>query len=343
MADTNCSDDSAGNCTLAEPTAVAPSYPDYTGWLQFSITTQFLLIFIIFFTNATVLVLVARFRRLQVLENSFVVSLAAADGLLSVAMIPGVDITLNPNRAGNKYACLLLWCSIMFSSSASVFSLLVLSLDRYLKIVHPMHQFMTPLRACVLLVFIWSYTFFTAFFLPFVGVNGISGPSFVCFNFKDVFNIAHLQFYCIVNGLLPFLLMFVMYGKIFLVVWEKLQAEPEQRPTRAETDEGARGKVWLRREFQVTKKLTLVLGTTTAAWVPTTCMLLRQIYDPTYYPTFETRVILSTMTYMNSAVNPLIYSLRIQPFRDVLSKVFCRRCQGAIAIHPSSGTATHSA
>ncbi|XP_038060808.1 adenosine receptor A2b-like [Patiria miniata] len=333
MAD-NCSDSTgAENCTWADPTGLVPSYPDITGWLQFSITTQFLLIFVIFFTNATVLVLVAYFKTLQVLENSFIVSLAAADGLLSVAMIPGVDITLNPTRAGNKYACLLLWCSIMFSSSASVFSLLALSLDRYLKIVYPLHQYMTAARVCGILAFVWSYTFITAFVLPFVGLNGIKDPFFVCFDFKDVFNIAHLQFYCYINGLAPFLFMFVMYGKIFRVVWEKLRAESDQIPAGAEGV--GRSKQWLRRELKVIKKLTMVLGTTAVSWIPTTCMLLRQIYDPTYYPTFQTRVILSTLTYMNSAVNPLLYSLRIQPFREALSKVFCRRCQRPNAIHPS--------
>ncbi|XP_038048678.1 adenosine receptor A1-like [Patiria miniata] len=343
MAD-NCSDSTgAGNCTWAEPTGLVPSYPDITGWLQFSITTQFLLIFVIFFTNATVLVLVAYFKTLQNLENSFIVSMAAADGLLSVALIPGIDLILHPTRASNKYACLSLWCPIMFSSTASVFSLLALSLDRYLKIVYPLHHYMTSAWACGILAFVWSYTFITTFLLPFVGVNGIKDQSFVCFDFKDVFNIAHLQFHCYVNGLAPFLLMFVMYGKILTVVWQKLRAESDQIPAGAEGEEAGRGKKWLRRELKVIKKLTLVLGTTAVAWIPTTCMLLRQIYDPTYYPTFQTRFILSTLTYMNSAVNPLLYSLRLRPFRETLSKIFCRRCQGPTAVHPSGGSSTDPA
>ena len=291
-----------------------------------SVVIQIILIITIFFGNSLVILLVARFRHLHSISNFFIACLSGADIGLSIAMIPGVVITFNPLFGASKYKCLLLWCSIMFTSSASCLTLLVVTFDRFLHITRPMlyPALMTNTKAAFLMSAVWVYAFFCAVVLPFAGVNKIYTKTFfICFEFSEVFSSKYLQFHFYINGLLPFLVMCVMYCFIAKIVLQKLKSN-QIAPIPDENNKTAPSKNWFRKELKSLKTLMIILGFTGGAWLPASIIFLKQVYNPSYVPSLELRTYVSWFSYLNSAVNPIVYALRSAPFRsaayDLLGK-----------------------
>ena len=292
-----------------------------------SVIIQIILIITIFFGNSLVIVLVARFRHLHSISNFFIACLSGADIGLSLAMIPGVVITFNPLFGSSKFKCLLLWCSIMFTSSTSCLTLLVVTFDRFLHITRPMlyPALMTRTRAAFLMSTVWVYAFFCAVVLPFAGVNQIYKKTFfICFEFSEVFSSKYLHFHFYVNGLLPFLVMFVVYCIIAKIVLQKLKSINQIAPIADANNKAGLSKNWFRKELKSLKTLMIILGFTGGAWLPSSIIFLKQIYNPSYVPNLELRTYVSWFSYLNSAVNPILYALRSKPFRSAAYNLLCR-------------------
>ena len=149
--------------------------------IYISVIIQIILIIAIFFCNSLVIVLVVQFRHLHSISNFFIACLSGADIGLSLAMIPGVVITFNPLFGASKLKCLLLWCSIIFTSSTSCLTLLVVTFDRFLHIMRPdlYPVLMNRKRAVHIISIVWAYTFLYAVVLPVAGVNQIYRKNFL--------------------------------------------------------------------------------------------------------------------------------------------------------------------
>ncbi|XP_071482291.1 adenosine receptor A2b-like [Diadema antillarum] len=280
-----------------------------------SVAIQIILLVVIFAGNGVVIFTVARDRRLWTSSNFFVVSLASADVFVSLAMIPGVNLTLDPTFVNNIYTCLLVWCSILFSTSASCLSLLAITVDRYVKIIRPYRyqSLITETRVTGVIVIIWLYTFAVTCVLPLAGVNELVPGSVYCFEFIAVFNVVHIQFIIIVNGIIPFVIMFAMYSHLFAIAQQKLKAERR-----------ATGKFHSHAQSQMKSFTTLmiILGFTCLAWIPSNTLVFMDLYMPAYAPGLIPRTVLSWLTYLNSAVNPFIYALRSDTFRAAARRAF---------------------
>ena len=70
---------------------------------------------VIFFGNGMVIVLVVKFEHLRTVTNYLMLTLAVADAVVSISMIFGVTCLLTPNSFQNKYICLLMWTTYMFT------------------------------------------------------------------------------------------------------------------------------------------------------------------------------------------------------------------------------------
>ena len=295
--------------------------------IYISVIIQIILIIAIFFGNSLVIFLIARFRHLHSISNFFMACLSGADIGLSLAMIPGVVITLNPLFGASKFKCLLLWCSIIFTSSTSCLTLLVVTFDRFLHIMRPVLYpiLMNRKRAVRIISIVWAYAFFYAVVLPFAGINQIYRKNFfICFEFSKVFSSTYLHFYFYVNGVLPFLAMCLMYGFILKIVLHRLWSTTEPTSAGRVNNQATMSKRWFRRELKTIKTLMIILGFTGAAWVPSTIIFLKQIYNPSYVPNLELRAYVSWFSYLNSAVNPIVYALRSDRFRSTAYNLLCK-------------------
>lgn len=109
--------------------------------------------------NLLVVVSVVRVRRLRVITNYFVVSLAIADILVAIMVMP---FNASKQIAGrwlfNAIVCDV-WNSFdVYASTASILHLCCISIDRYYAIVRPLDypMVMTKRRVAVMLALVWT-------------------------------------------------------------------------------------------------------------------------------------------------------------------------------------------
>lgn len=289
-----------------------------------SVAIQILLLSAIFIGNLWVIILIARFRRLRNSSNLFTASMAVADFLLSIALIPGVKVTFNPSFVNDINGCLMLWCSQVFASTMSVLSLLCLSLDRFVKIVKPLryHALITERKALVVIAIIWLYGFSSVVLPPFVGLRN---DGVFCFDFARVFNIYHIHYMFVFNGLGPFLTLLVIYFYMFKLVREKKRTSAEYTIAPK-----VKQSIW-RKELKTLSTLAVIVGFTGCAWLPSITLVLLDLHFPTIQASLTIRTVLSWFTYLNSVVNPILYALRSEQFREASKELFYKDL--ALVVH----------
>ncbi|KAM4620325.1 histamine receptor H2b [Polymixia lowei] len=287
--------------------------------------------------NVLVCLAVGLSRRLRRIANCFVVSLAVTDLLLGLLVLP-LSATLEL-RSGN-------WplggtmCNIYVSldvmlCTASILTLLAISVDRYLVISAPLcySRRVTPVKVALAITAIWTSSLAVSFL-----------PIHLGWNTAD-FSVQHLDWgigedkegqYCSYEwnnnyvlldsfGMfyLPLMVMCGMYLCIFRVAREQVRRIRAATPLFARTASAAA----TAREHKATMTLAAVLGAFVVCWFPYftffTCMGLKA---ETHQPTTLHSVVL-WLGYFNSALNPILYPALNRDFRRAYGQLL--RCRGA--------------
>lgn len=154
------------NCCLTTPTATSTTEPNFTQYLEELPSDRIsLLIFLFLFSFATVfgnslvILAVIRERYLHTSTNYFVTSLAVADCLVGLVVMPFsalYEVLQNTWFFGTDWCDTWRSLDVLFST-ASILNLCVISLDRYWAITDPFSypMKMTRNRAVVLIAAVW--------------------------------------------------------------------------------------------------------------------------------------------------------------------------------------------
>lgn len=215
------------NCcqTTTDVTTVTTAEPNFTQYLQELPSDRvsllgflFLFSFATVFGNSLVILAVIRERYLHTSTNYFVTSLAVADCLVGLVVMPFsalYEVLQNTWFFGEN------WCDIWRSldvlfSTASILNLCVISLDRYWAITDPFSypMKMTRNRAVVLIAAVWicsSLISFPAIYWWRAARNGPM-PAFKC-NFTE--HLGYLVFSSTISFYLPLLVMVFTYCRIY--------------------------------------------------------------------------------------------------------------------------------
>ncbi|XP_053815016.1 adenosine receptor A2a isoform X4 [Vidua macroura] len=176
---------------------------------------------------------------LQNVTNYFVVSLAAADIAVGVLAIP-FAITISTGFCAFFYGCLFIACFVLVLTQSSIFSLLAIAIDRIIAIRIPLRYngLVTGSRAKGIIAICWVLSFIIGL-TPMLGWHkraqieelgsNWSSPincsnSMVACLFEAVVTMEYMVYYnffaCV---LLPLLLMFGIYLKIFMAARRQLK------------------------------------------------------------------------------------------------------------------------
>lgn len=199
--------------------------PDFMQFLQILPRNQIsLLSFLLFFSFATVfgntlvIIAVIRERYLHTATNYFITSLAVADGLVGLVVMPFsafYEVFENTWFFGTD------WCDIWRSldvlfSTASILNLCVISLDRYWAITDPFTypMRMTVRRSAILIFVIWACSSAISFpaILWWRIARDDQMPAFKC-TFTE--HLGYLVFSSTISFYLPLLVMVFTYYKIY--------------------------------------------------------------------------------------------------------------------------------
>ncbi|KAM9666629.1 LOW QUALITY PROTEIN: trace amine-associated receptor 8-like [Trichechus inunguis] len=277
------------------------------------------------FGNLLVMISVLHFKQLHTPTNFLIASLACADFLAGVTVMPFSMVRSVEScwYFGAQFCAFHRCCDVAFCYS-SLFLLCFISIDRYIAVTDPLvypTKFMVSVSGiCITLSWILPIVSGAVFY---TGVNDDGMEELVsALNCTGGCQIAVNQDWVLVDFLLffiPTLVMIILYSKIFLIA--KQQAiKIETTNSKAESSSES----YKARVAKTERKAAKTLGVTVVAfmisWLPYTIDSLIDAFMGFITPAYIYEVC-CWGTYYNSAMNPLIYALFYPWFRKAIKLI----------------------
>ncbi|XP_017276911.1 beta-2 adrenergic receptor [Kryptolebias marmoratus] len=194
-------------------------------------TAMAVLVLAIVFGNVLVITAILRFQRLQTITNLFIASLAVADLIMGVFVVPfnSSNILLNSWKFGN-FMCNFWTATDVLCVTASIETLCVIAMDRYLAITLPLRYptLLTRGRAIVVVLTVWTVASLISFLPIFLGV-WIKDDKHVMECIKDHnccefhTNTTYAVVSSIVSFYLPLVVMIFLYSRVFQEAQKQLE------------------------------------------------------------------------------------------------------------------------
>uniref|UniRef100_A0A3P9J072 Beta-2 adrenergic receptor n=1 Tax=Oryzias latipes TaxID=8090 RepID=A0A3P9J072_ORYLA len=306
-----------------------------TAMILMGIGMSFLVLCIVF-GNILVITAIARFQRLQTVTNCFVTSLACADLVMGLIVVPfgALNIIFVKWHFG-KFWCDFWTATDVLCVTASIGTLCVIAIDRYVAITAPFRyqSLLTKCRARIVVIFIWVIAALTSY--PPIHMNvwrSNTSEAEKCLNKTDCCqfhtNIQYGITSSIISFYIPLIIMVFVYSRVFLAAkrqLKKINQSVGRFHVDSSEDKNGRGqkkaKFYLR-EHKALKTLGIIMGTFTLCWLPFFILnVIASIWNVNNYSVF---MILNWIGYSNSMFNPLIYC-RSPEFRYAFKELLCIR------------------
>ena len=290
-----------------------------------------LIMFGIIFGNMLTIIAVCKYETLKKVGNSFIVSLATADLVVGVSVL-----TLYIVDNLNYFAAGMIFCIIFLSNdvmccTASILNITCISIDRYIAITDPLRYTtrITPKVAGSLICCIWVISAFIAY-VPVI-INGILERRYI-YPVNNTCTIDYsnptLLVTSTVSFFMPCLLMLSAYGMIFKVA-RKQEAQVHEMAQVANTIHGqtTSSRASVRKSNKAAKTLGLITGIFLICYMPFFTVAVTQYFHSDMIRNMPISLwnFILFLTYTNSMLNPIIYTLCNDSFRKAFAKILCKR------------------
>ncbi|XP_072030171.1 melatonin receptor type 1A-like [Amphiura filiformis] len=274
--------------------------------------------------NILIMVSVALNKKLQVISNVFVVNLALADISISAVIIPITAIGLFNDAEFNynfPIVCTVLGPLVVVSCACSIWSIVSISLERYLHICHPASYRKFYNRQSVPFIVLCVWFIAAAIALPYFDFFGWGSYVYlyrgrVCtWTYTGSY---FYSYYLIGLGLIvPMIIIPYCYIRIYMFVKKSKQRMLKHR---SEVNGNLKdSQKWKSPDIKILKTVATIWAAFMIMWAPYTANVVFNIHDTWPDSYMQTGVALCLS---NSSINFIIYGIMNQNFRRSYSMIY---------------------
>ncbi|XP_051541313.1 trace amine-associated receptor 13c-like [Myxocyprinus asiaticus] len=254
------------------------------------------------FLNLLVIISISHFKKLHTQTNLLILSLAVADLLVGLIVMPIEAIRLIEKcwYLGDTF-CKLFSIIVGLCFSASLSNLVLIAVDRYVAVCHPLlyPQKITTVRTVIIVCLCWfcSFTYIVAM------VISMSNRKYACYGECTLMiTFAWRITDVVISFLFPCTIIVTLYVRIFYVAHQQVKVINSLVKFGKCVTEGS---VRRKSESKAAQTLGIIVTVYLFCWIPYFILSLNDNTEMTSI----TAYILLWMSYINSGLNPLIYAL----------------------------------
>ncbi|XP_051886514.1 probable G-protein coupled receptor 19 [Pristis pectinata] len=265
------------------------------------------------FGNSLVCLVIHRSRRTQSTTNYFVVSMASADLLISVASTPFVLLHFTTGRwLLGDVMCKLVRYIQYLTPGVQIYVLLSICVDRFYTIVYPLSFKVSREKAKKMIAASWIFD--AAFVSPTLFFYGTEGGTCNLFLPQSWSGVIYGTVHLLLGFLIPSVLIILFYQKVIKYIW---RIGTDGRTVRRTMNIVPRTKVKTIKMFLMLNCLFLL------SWFPFYVVQIWQPDQMDYTGCSALFLSIALVSFSSSASKPSLYSIFNANFRRGMKETFC--------------------
>ncbi|XP_071578024.1 histamine H2 receptor-like isoform X2 [Temnothorax nylanderi] len=273
----------------------------------------FLFVAIVLGNVLTILAITWARRLRNVVSNYFILNLAVSDLMVGVTLPYHLAFYMDDTLHRNQSVCISRFIMFSLACGESIYNILMIAIDRYVAIVHPLgyNAYATKRRVLLIIIVAWICTMGVSSIPTYWNSFDPSDTDQMC-EFETVFP----RYYILAIQMPAFFLIWIAMFLLYWKIWREAHMHARRMnlgivPNIAEKND--------RKSVQV---VLLILGCFSICWFPYFVVVCMQT-------TFDRRPNSMTLWYKstfalavaNSAMNPFIYAWKNTNFRKAFQKI----------------------